>query len=248
MSKIYVCGDIHGNYKGLVQAIERSPFKPQEDTLISLGDLIDGGYDSYEVVEYLSSLPDCILIKGNHDEYFKHWLNYGVNPVNWLQGQHLTAESYISYVRRELGEDRIITPNHNGYITNLIYSDIPKKHRDFLNSGINYFIDVKNNCYVHGGFNRFLPINKQRDGSIYYWDRDLWLQALHASDSEFKIEGNYNTVFIGHTSTTNWKTTKPMLAANVWNLDTGAGTYGKVTIMDVNTYEYWQSDLFKELY
>ena len=35
---------------------------------------------------------------------------------------------------------------------------------------------------------------------------------------------------------------------NVWNLDTGAGWSGKLTIMDVNSKEYWQADLTPDLY
>jgi serine/threonine protein phosphatase 1 len=34
----------------------------------------------------------------------------------------------------------------------------------------------------------------------------------------------------------------------VWNIDTGAGWSGKLTIMNVDTKEYWQSDLISELY
>ena len=37
--------------------------------------------------------------------------------------------------------------------------------------------------------------------------------------------------------------TKPLFLCNVIMLDTGAGWFGKMTIMDVNTHEYWQSDL-----
>jgi len=32
-------------------------------------------------------------------------------------------------------------------------------------------------CFVHGGFNRFLPFTGQLP-STYYWDRGLWLAAL----------------------------------------------------------------------
>jgi len=35
----------------------------------------------------------------------------------------------------------------------------------------------------------------------------------------------------------------------VWDLDTGAGWSGKLTIMmDIDTKEYWQSELSKDLY
>jgi hypothetical protein len=36
--------------------------------------------------------------------------------------------------------------------------------------------------------------------------------------------------------------TTPMKAANIWNIDTGSGKwdYGKLTIMNIETLEYWQ--------
>lgn len=39
-----------------------------------------------------------------------------------------------------------------------------------------------------------------------------------------------------------------MNRCNVWNLDTGSGFSGKLTIMDIDTKEFWQSDFVRELY
>lgn len=58
----------------------------------------------------------------------------------------------------------------------------------------------------------------------------------------------FKEVYIGHTSTQFWGEDKPMQAANIWNLDTGGGWFGKISIMDVDTKEFWQSDSGKELY
>ncbi len=44
------------------------------------------------------------------------------------------------------------------------------------------------------------------------------------------------------------KTTLPMHVCNIWNLDTGGGWYGKLTIMNLQTKEYWQSDYVQDLY
>jgi serine/threonine protein phosphatase 1 len=46
----------------------------------------------------------------------------------------------------------------------------------------------------------------------------------------------------------NWKTDQPMKAANIWNLDTGGGWGGRVTLMELATKQYWQSDPVRELY
>ena len=87
-------------------------------------------------------------------------------------------------------------------------------------------------------------------GGVYYWDRDLWQTAMsgHNSQKLPKLLKPHEEIFIGHTSTMYWKKDKPMHKCNVWNLDTGGGYAGKLTIMDVDTKEYWQSDNLKKLY
>lgn len=39
----FVVGDLHGNYLGLMQCLEKVKFNKEEDLLISLGDICDGG-------------------------------------------------------------------------------------------------------------------------------------------------------------------------------------------------------------
>ena len=46
----------------------------------------------------------------------------------------------------------------------------------------------------------------------------------------------------------NRKTNKPMKAANIYNLDTGAGHAGRLTIMDIESKKFSQSDPVSELY
>lgn len=245
--KVYCIGDIHGNYKGLIQAIERSPFKPEEDLLISLGDLVDGGSESYEVIEYLSSLPNCILIRGNHDKWFTDWLETTIHPAEWGQGASKTAVSYINNLdmpyRSIFDEDF----SYNQILEDM-YKYFPVKHKVFLMSAINYYIDSKNRIFVHGGFDRFESIENQEEEE-FYWNRNLWSQALSAGNTRLKTVEPFSKIFIGHTTTMFQKgKTNPIQAGGVWNLDTGAGSSGKVTIMDVDTEEYWQSDMVAELY
>jgi serine/threonine protein phosphatase 1 len=49
----FAIGDIHGNLIGLRQCIERCQFNYDNDTLIQLGDVIDGGEYVYECIEEL---------------------------------------------------------------------------------------------------------------------------------------------------------------------------------------------------
>lgn len=252
-----VMGDIHGGYKALVQCLERSKFDYENDTLIQLGDVCDGWSEVYECVNELLKIKNLIAIRGNHDAWFETWIKFRQHPTGWLQGGDGTLISYC----REL--DKMYTTGSNGYVTNLLPSDLPEKHYQFfISRQIPYYIDSNNNLYVHGGLNRHYPIDNTIYNSedVLMWDRDFWMAALsygqiekddhikYPNRGKFKINGDFKEVFIGHTSTVNWKTDKPINAANVWNLDTGCGYNGKCTIMDVDTKEYWQSDILTELY
>ena len=81
-TRILVLGDVHGNYKALKQVFERCDFDPEKDLLISLGDLVDGGKESFKVIDYFIALKDfCniepMFIKGNHDVFLVDWLETG---------------------------------------------------------------------------------------------------------------------------------------------------------------------------
>jgi len=55
-------------------------------------------------------------------------------------------------------------------------------------------------------------------------------------------------IYIGHTPTLRIGNLTPVKAANVWNIDTGAGFTGSLTMMDADTKEFWQSDPLPTLY
>jgi serine/threonine protein phosphatase 1 len=59
---------------------------------------------------------------------------------------------------------------------------------------------------------------------------------------------HYSEIYIGHTPTTNYGCVEPMNVANVWNIDTGAAFKGRLSAMDINTKEVFQSDTLPLLY
>jgi serine/threonine protein phosphatase 1 len=261
-----VTGDLHGNVKGLIQCLERSNFDLEKDELIQLGDIVDGFPDTFDCVEILKRVKNLILIRGNHDDWFITWLQTGLHPDKWRQGAYSTANSYL----RQIGKSDMIQANGDGYITALNPADVPPSHERFFRKQVNYYIDDENNLFVHGGFNRHANFSPQPE-YIYYWDRDLWgsamsFNAMKSEYKKFKMKTEFKEIFIGHTSTTNWAevetttksgiiitqetpVTKPMHAFNIWNCDTGGGSpKGKVTFMNIETKEIFQSDLGKDLY
>jgi len=252
-----VIGDIHGGFRALKQVLERCLYNPDKDKLIFLGNYVGGWSESTELIEYLISIQKIstfppIFIIGNHDAWCKNWLFMGQCSLIWLQDDETTVNSCVK----------------TGYTP-------PEKHKSFFKNLVSYCIDKENRGFVHGGFISENGLGYEYFESDYCWDEDLWNLALQQHDN---FQNNSNTldkmgrfkkhkeVFIGHTSTENWnvkphlpeyqypeqakqgKITVPMNRCNVWNLDTGGGYEGKLTVMDVETKQFWQSDFVNTLY
>lgn len=63
--QIYIIGDVHGCYKTLLALIDQFPNK-QNSKIVFVGDLIDKGTNSCEVVEFIiNNKYDCVM--GNHE-------------------------------------------------------------------------------------------------------------------------------------------------------------------------------------
>ena len=224
-----VIGDIHGAYLPLMQALDRARISPL-DTLIFLGDYVDGWSQSPEVIEYLINLRssyNCIFLRGNHDDLCLNWLNTQQHNSLWLKnGGQSTIEAY----------KRITQPTL-------------QHHQSFLETLPSYHLDSENRLFVHAGFTNLNGVNFEYFPEMLYWDRTLWEMAMALNPRMSPKDPAYpkrlliyNEIFIGHTPTTRMGITIPMNAANVWNIDTGAAYKGPVTVMNVETKEFWQSD------
>lgn len=238
MGRILVIGDIHGGLRALHQIMERAKVT-KDDTLIFLGDYVDGWSESPQVINYLIDLgknQNCIFLRGNHDELL----------LDWLEGNTKNFDEKMWY-------------KHGGEATVLAYSNISdatkKLHIDFLTGLDNYFLDDQNRLFVHAGFTNMNGIHYEYFSKLFYWDRTLWESALALDPSISKDSWLYprrltlyDEVYIGHTPVTRIGETIPVRKACIWNIDTGAAFKGPLTIMDVNTKEFWQSEPLNELY
>ncbi|WP_159473803.1 metallophosphoesterase family protein [Dyadobacter sp. 3J3] len=230
-----VVGDIHGGYKALVQVLEKVELR-ENDRLIFLGDYVDGWPESALVIEYLISLSKkyfCIFIKGNHDVWCGAWLSGSDPDIGWLENRGLT--------------------------TILSYQDFDQKtkliHRDFFTSLTDYYIDENNRLFVHAGFTSQKGVLEEKFSYNFNNDRTLLETALAmdknlTTDSVFypKRLALFTEIFIGHTPTTKYNVDVPLQGGNLWDIDTGAATEGKISVMDIGTKEFWQSDIVKDFY
>ncbi|WP_293906040.1 metallophosphoesterase [Sphingobacterium sp. UBA5670] len=237
-NRIFVMGDIHGAYEQLLQCLRRSNFNYEKDILIQLGDVVDGNPYVFECVEELLKIKNLIAIKGNHDAWFQHFLDTDYHPQSWNHGGIATLESYLKHCQ----PNGKIIKTAKGYKSSLNAGDIPENHKTFFKRQKLYYVDEKNRCFVHAGFDQKKPFYAQEEEN-YYFDRRLWKDALDQQKLGSIIPlTKFSQIFIGHSATTRWKTTEPMNAFEITNLDTGAGHQGKLTIMNIYTKKIWQSD------
>lgn len=120
---------------------------------------------------------------------------------------------------------------------------------------VDYYVDPKNRLFVHAGFQSSHGPEMEYYKTAFYWDRTLWETALCLDKELAEDHWHYPSrlklfkeIFIGHTPVVRIGKTEPVQAANVWNLDTGAAFKGPLTIMDIETKEFWQSDPVWTLY
>lgn len=235
MGRNLVVGDIHGGLNALNQVFERAKVSV-DDTLIFLGDYIDGWSESAQVVDFVMSLSrkqNCVFIKGNHDEWCEEWLRTGKADSKWLfHGGQATVESY-----------------------NTLNESSKKDHLNFFEEMKMYVVDNMNRLFIHAGFTSMHGPQQEFYSSNFEWDRTLWETAL-TMDKRIKKDSLlfpkrlklFNEIYIGHTPTLYYNVTTPMQGCNVWNIDTGAAFKGPLTIMDVDTKKFWQSDPVHDLY
>jgi serine/threonine protein phosphatase 1 len=238
MTKTFVIGDIHGGLKALLQVLKKINCD-ENDTLIFLGDFVDGWSQSPAVLDFLIELQKkqkCIFIRGNHDELLLYWLlgnNENIDEKLWFQhGGEATVKSYQN-----------------------IDSETKEKHIDFLKSLQVYYLDDENRLFIHAGFTNMKGVEHEFFKPLFYWDRTLWEMAIsldkNLSEDHIYYPKRlklYNEIFIGHTPVTHIGKDIPVNFANVWNVDTGAAFKGKLTAMNVDTKEFWQSDSLPDLY
>jgi serine/threonine protein phosphatase 1 len=234
-ARTLVIGDIYGAYRALVQVLDRVKIT-ENDTLIFLGDYVDGWSQSKQVIDYLLELElkcKCIFIKGNHDVWCEEWLSSGKTNDVWLfHGGSFTVNSYQNLSSLE-----------------------KSKHLDFYSRMKNYHVDENNKLFIHAGFSSMHGPSKEVYSSNYNWDRTLWEMALSV-DKNIPLNSVrypkrlklFNEIFIGHTPTIDFGSFEPMNSVNVWNVDTGAAFQGKLSVIDAESKQFWQSDVVRELY
>lgn len=164
-------GDIHGCAAALEAVLESIQPQPV-DTIIVLGDYVDRGPASRQVIDRLIELgARCRLVTliGNHEEMLLLAREDEIELAGWLEyGGAETLESYgVDHPR-----------------------DLPTPHIDFITAGKNYF-EAPAYFFVHANYLSDAPLERQPI-EVLRWE-SLWqrVPARHRSGK---------TGIVGHTA------------------------------------------------
>lgn len=219
-----VLGDIHGRYEYLVDVFKKANVDFENDLLIQIGDVVDRGDQPFTCIDLLMKFKNRVFLVGNHDQAFVQLVAEGRNVLGPGNGVEPTVRAW-----------------------NLLDKEEQFHYLDtFFREQKGYHVTSDNKCFVHGGFDRYEHIEGQSLFNLC-WDRELVQASMSCKgDQKLNTVDCFEEIFIGHTPTVYWDKTTPIFSGGVINVDTGSGKGGPLTIMDIDTKEYWQSFLTKE--
>ena len=108
---VWVIGDIHG-FNETLRTLVANLALQRGDYVVLLGDLIDRGPNSYDVVQYVKTSPNIVTVKGNHEKMMIELFSLprlespDVKLATWMyNGGRATAISYINAFTDEVGNE-----------------------------------------------------------------------------------------------------------------------------------------------
>lgn len=213
-----VIGDVHGHYEGMMHLLDTIAPRA-EDQVYFLGDLIDRGPQSCQVIEFIKNSPYQSLL-GNHEHLLLEAFPQGqIHPPAlqaWLQsGGRATIASY--------GEMALLA-EHIKWIRTL-----PT------------YLDLGDVWLVHAGVNPNLPI-EQQGYSEFCWIRD----EFHSSSQPYFPD---KTIITGHTITFTFQGVAPgAIACGQGWIDIDTGAYhpksGWLTALEIDTQRVYQVNIY----
>ena len=179
----YAVGDIHGCYKTLLKLINEKLDVQKEDELYFVGDYIDRGPSSRQVVDHLLEMKEAgyqiYAVRGNHEEMLLDaWQNQTTDSfMLWMMnGAEQTLNSYGIESYKDMEEASL--------------NELPEAHMDFFRK-MPYHLMLEDYIIVHAGIN-FRAGEPFADTRSMVWCRDCF--------NDLEQSGN-RSIVSGHTPT-----------------------------------------------
>ncbi|MGK7945153.1 MAG: metallophosphoesterase family protein [Microcystaceae cyanobacterium] len=210
--KTFVIGDIHGCLQALDTLLDTIKLCPQ-DQLITLGDYVDRGPNSREVIERLISLyqkGQLIPLKGNHEMMMLTARHKDFSQSDWVN--YFGQETLASY----------------GIFSDPQASDIPEEHWHFIEKSCLDGWETQDHIFVHANLDPHFPLAQQSDYQLF-WEK--FYQPIPHDSGKIMI--------CGHTSQ---KDGLPLNIGYAMCIDTWVYGKGWLTALEVNSGQIWQAN------
>lgn len=243
MGRNLIVGDIHSQFSKLMAVLDKASFNPDVDMLYSVGDFCDRGSEAVRTLQFLMGLRNFKAVIGNHDILLQKWLYTDIPDWFWEDGlggdktiedfetnfcldrkECLQIANWLKSLPLVLVEEKYIIA-HGGIPYSRTMADLIKYQNQIRRAVDNMFTDDAPACTRDYFFSA-------------YGDHPMKNTEIPFSFVEpFETD---KTIFIGHTPTVDGK---PFFSEeyHLVALDTGAGSGGPLTLMDMDTLEYWQA-------
>ena len=226
---IFSIGDIHGCLSELTslhkKILTSDQFKPKEDLILYLGDYIDRGQKSKEVIDQIIKLKDnkikTITLMGNHEELMIDFLfNKKNNIQNWINfGADQTFKSYgieiVEFIKDGFGDDVI------NRLRNVFLDKIDSTHIDFFKN-LELTFSTEKYLFVHAGIDPDKNLSKQTKKDY------LWSRSNSLFHKDFKAD---KIIVHGHTPEENVINYPGRI-----NIDNGCYFSGKLSCVCLNDF------------
>ncbi len=224
---VYAIGDIHGRVEPLAQLLESirrdaSRQKADRRVLVFLGDYVDRGPQSRQVIDLLRSDPapgfEMVFLKGNHEAWLLDFLDDASVGERWLAaGGHATLLSYgVAPPAR--------APRGAGgweVLRKAFAAEFPEEHKAFLSSLAKAHVEG-GYAFTHAGIRPGVPLAEQREEDL------LW------GSEDFVEDGRDHGRVIVHG---HWYAAEPVVRPNRIGIDTGAFATGRLTSLALSGAE-----------
>ncbi|HUS65678.1 MAG TPA: metallophosphoesterase family protein [Kofleriaceae bacterium] len=250
MGRTFAIGDIHGDLDALERLLARLPPLAAEDTLLFVGDYVDRGPASAQVVALVRGLhartpARVVALRGNHEDAWVRVARGGGWPEFVLPRSNGCYEAYRSF-RGEPTPAAADAPTTAEMADMLSGAFIPPDVLDWMES-LPHFHEDDHAIYVHAGLKRPAP------GAPFAHPRDVDPQRalLWLRDRDFFEHYDGKLVVFGHTQTpmlpTELSTYTVDDPSDLWagpraaGIDTGAGKGGFLTALELPARRVYES-------
>ena len=214
VGRLFVVGDIHGCYDLLMKRLAEINFNFEKDLLVSVGDLVDRGQQSFDCVAFLLGKSWFLAVRGNHEQFcIDGHANYNIarnhvsNGGEWFYKRDSNTQRNIVNAFELLPIALEITFQYKKY--GFVHAHVEQNDwEEFKHELLNGDDSLRSAA------------------SMALWSRERVYQP--SNEDTYQVIKNIDEVYLGHTILP-----KPMRKHNCIFIDTGAYHTGNLTIIQL---------------